>query len=386
MSSMTRTVTRLDEMLYAWLTEPDDRKFDRAFEKYHDEAFAGLVRYLARCSSSLGLDFEQIAADALLRFFSRVGRERREASDLISNALTQIHPLDLGSFHVREVRCWTAEVGSFRETSMTFKVTQQEERRNWMAEIQALAEKIPPLQRQGGHVLESVRAAISPARDGAARDGAAHEGATLFVEFTVTIVESLPLLRVPTNGYLFDIAQSSYLDECKSRGRLKRRGPDTWHPLNRINPDDEESSNEYSDQIAAAPMQMVFASDLADAAVDPESDLAGEDFCEKFYAYLRRPLDLAEEAYRIAAANGPAKAERKRMDSLGNKLDRVIGVLTMRIEGHTQEDIARVLDLSRNQVKYIAELVQEAYEQFSAMCARSLVRSPAAGANSYVER
>ena len=376
MSSMTRTVTRLDEMLYAWLTEPDDRKFDRAFEKYHDEAFAGLVRYLARCSSSLGLDFEQIAADALLRFFSRAGRERREASDLISNALTQIHPLDLGSFHVRQVRCWTAEVGSFRETSMTFKVTQQEARRNWLAEIQALAEKIPPLQRQGGHVSESVRAAISPA----------HEGARLFVEFTVTIVESLPLLRVPTNGYLFDIAQSMYFDECKSRGRLKRRGPETWHPLTRINLDDEESSNEYSDQVAAAPMQMVFASDLADAAVDLESDLAGDDFCEKFYAYLRRPLDLAEEAYRVAAANGPAKAERRRMDSLGGKLERVIGVLTMRIEGHTQEDIAQVLDLSRNQVKYIAELVQEAYEQFSAMCTRSLVRSTAAGANSYVER
>jgi len=257
MSSMTRTVTRLDEKLYAWLTEPDDRKFDRAFEKYHDEAFAGLVRYLARCSSSLGLDFEQIAADALLKFFSRVGRQRREASGLIGNALTQIRPLDLGSFHVREVRRWTTEVGSFRETSMTFKVTQQEERRNWMAEIQALADKIPPLQRRGGHVLESVRAAISPADD----------GATLFVEFTVTIVESLPLLRVPTNGYLFDMAQSLYLDECKSRGRLKRRGPDTWHPLTRINLDDEESSNEYSDQVAAAPMQMVFASDLADAAV-----------------------------------------------------------------------------------------------------------------------
>ena len=375
MSSMTRTVTRLDELLYAWLTEPEDRKFDRAFEKYHDEAFAGLVRYLARRSGSRALDFEQIAADALLRFFSRVGRERRGASDLIREALGEIHPLDLGSWHVREVRCWTAEVGSFRETSMSFKVTQLEERRNWMAEIQALAEKIPPLQRQGGHVLESVRAAIPPTH-----------GATRFVEFTVTIVESLPLLRVPTNGYLFDIAQSSYLDECKSRGRLKRRGPDTWHPLNRINPDDEESSNEYSDQIAAAPMQMVFASDLADAPVDPESDLAGEDFCEKFYAYLRRPLDLAEEAYRIAAANGPAKAERKRMESLGSKWDRVIGVLTMRIEGHTQEDIAQVLDLSRNQVKYIGELVQEAYEQFSALCTRSLVRSPAAGANSYVER
>jgi DNA-directed RNA polymerase specialized sigma24 family protein len=379
MSSMTRTVTRLDELLYAWLTEAEDRKFDRAFEKYHDEAFAGLVRYLARCSSSRGLDFEQIAADALLRFFSRVGRERRGASDLIRDALTQIHPLDLGSWHVREVRCWTAEVGSFRETSMTFKVTQLEERRNWMAEIQALAEKIPPLQRQGSHVLESVRAAISAA-----------PGATRFVEFTLTIVESLPLLRVPTNGYLFDMAQSLYLDECKFLGRLKRCGPDTWHPLNRINLDDEESSSEYSSNEdsaqVAAPRQMVFASDLADAALDPESDLAGEDFCEKFYAYLRRPLDLAEEAYRIAAANGPAKAERKRMDSLGSKWDRVIGVLTMRIEGHTQEDIAQLLDLSRNQVKYIAELVQEAYEQFSALCTRSLVRSPAAGANSYVER
>jgi DNA-directed RNA polymerase specialized sigma24 family protein len=376
MSTMTRTVTRLDEMLYAWLAEPDDRKFDRAFEKYHDEAFASLLRYLARCSSSLGLDFEQIAADALLRFFSRVGRERREASDLIGKALKQIQPLDLGSFHVREVRRWTAEVGSFRQTSMTFKVTRQEEQRNWMTEIQALAEKIPPLQRQGGHVVESVRAAISPNCDGAAP----------FVEFTVTIVESLPLLRVPTNGYLFDIAQSLYLDECRSRGRLKRRRPDTWHPLTRINLDDEDSSGECSDQAAAAPMQMVFASDLADAAFDPESDLAGEDFCEKFYAYLRRPLDLAEEAYRIAAENGPAKAERKRMDSLGGKLDRVIAILTMRIEGHTQEDIAQVLDLSRNQVKYIAELVQDAYEQFSAMCTRSLVRPPAAGANSHVER
>ena len=379
MSSMTRTVTRLDELLYAWLTEPEDRKFDRAFEKYHDEAFAGLVRYLARRSGSRALDFEQIAADALLRFFSRVGRERRGASDLIREALGEIHPLDLGSWHVREVRCWTAEVGSFRETSMSFKVTQLEERRNWMAEIQALAEKIPPLQRQGGHVLEFVRAAISPA-----------PGATRFVEFTLTIVESLPLLRVPTNGYLFDMAQSLYLDECKFQGRLKRCGTDTWHPLNRINLDDEESSSEYSSNEdsaqVAAPRQMVFASDLADAALDPESDLAGEDFCEKFYAYLRRPLDLAEEAYRIAAANGPAKAERKRMDSLGSKWDRVIGVLTMRIEGHTQEDIAQVLDLSRNQVKYIAELVQEAYEQFSALCTRSLVRSPAAGANSYVER
>jgi hypothetical protein len=74
---MNSPATRLDLMPYAWLAEPDNQKFERAFKKYHDEAFIGLVKYLARRSSSLKLDFEQIAVDALLKFFSRVGRGRR---------------------------------------------------------------------------------------------------------------------------------------------------------------------------------------------------------------------------------------------------------------------------------------------------------------------
>lgn len=386
MSSMTRTVTRLDQMLYAWLAEPDDPKFDRAFEKYHDEAFPGLVRYLSRStSSSMGLDFEQIAADALLKFFSRVGRDRRQASDSITQALRQIQPLDLGAFHIREVRRWTHDVGLFRQTTMTFKLSQDGLGRDWKAEIQSLADQVPALQRQGGLILDPIR------QMPAVKDR--HPGSTRFVECTWTVIEYLPLLRVPTNGYLFDMARNLYLDECKALGRIKRRGPGlspaasgTWHPLARINLDDEEAAYEHPDQGASsAPMAMVLAGDIADAAIDLESDLAGEEFCEKFYAYLRRPLELAEDAYRIAAAKGPAKAERKRVDSLSGKLERVIEILTLRIEGHTQEDIAQALGISRNQVKYIAELVQEAYEQFAAACTRSLVRSRAAGGSSHVE-
>jgi DNA-directed RNA polymerase specialized sigma24 family protein len=435
MSSMTRTVTRLDQMLYAWLAEPDDHKFDRAFQKYHDEAFAGLVRYLSRSSTSMGLDFEQIAADALLKFFSRVGRDRRQASDSIMNALRQIQPLDFGAFHIREVHRWTHDVGLFHQTTMTFKLSQDGLGRDWMAEIQSLADKVPALQRQGGRILDPIRtvAAIAWAGSSAAEEHVCppahedeqdwsyvatrdfvdrlksdarrvraqmpavedrHPGSTRFVECTWTVIEYLPLLRVPTNGYLSDMAQSLYLDECKALRRVKRRGPGlslaasgTWHPLARINLDDEESACEYPDQGASsAPMGMVLAGDIADAAIDLESDLAGEEFCEKFYAYLCRPLELAEDAYRIAAAKGPAKAERTRVASLSGKLERVIEVLTMRIEGHTQEDIARALGISRSQVKYIAERVQEAYEQFAAACTRSLVRSRAAGASSHAER
>src|ERR1700678_1078093 len=121
MSSMTAKATRLDHMLYAWLAEPDNRKFERAFEKYYGEAFAGLVRYLAPRLSAFELDFEQIAADALLKFFSRVGRNRREASEWIMNALPRIQSFDFGPMHIRNVRRWTTDVGFFRETTMTFR-------------------------------------------------------------------------------------------------------------------------------------------------------------------------------------------------------------------------------------------------------------------------
>jgi len=58
------------------------------------------------------------------------------------------------------------------------------------------------------------------------------------------------------------------------------------------------------------------------------------------------------------------------LESISNKNERVITVLSMRIEGQTQEEIAEALGISRNQVKYIVELMQAAYEQFCAAAAR----------------
>jgi DNA-directed RNA polymerase specialized sigma24 family protein len=426
---MNSTATRLDLMLYAWLAEPDNQKFERAFKKYHDEAFIGLVKYLARRSSSLELDFEQIAVDALLKFFSRVGRGRREASEAIVRSLPQVQGLELSPFHLRQARRWATDIGAFRERSMTFTLSQQDETdgREWKAEIHSLAEKIPPLQRQGCLVLDPLCTEVTLAADtevtGDAEDGhydfapmrafaarlksdahagtaieLRHPGALRFVDGTWTVITVLPQLRVPTNGYLFDIAQNLYLDECKARNRQKRGGAGcsiaepagaaadpgdaTAHPLARISLDEESSQQEPTDAgECGGPAAIAFSC----AVADPESDRIGEEFCQKFYAYLHRPVDAAEEAYRLASLSGPAKAERKRLDSLSRKVERVIAVLSMRIEGQTQEAIAEALGVSRNQVKYIVEQVQEAYEQFAAAGLRTWTRQPTAGAISHVQ-
>jgi DNA-directed RNA polymerase specialized sigma24 family protein len=115
---------------------------------------------------------------------------------------------------------------------------------------------------------------------------------------------------------------------------------------------------------------VTFAARPGEFTADPTAELIDEDFCEQFYACLRKPLHDAEEAYRQAAAVGKADAERKRLASVSDKHARLMAVLTMRIEGQTQEAIAQLLDLSRNQVKYIAEQVQAAYQQFCASAMR----------------
>jgi DNA-directed RNA polymerase specialized sigma24 family protein len=422
---MTSTVTQLDHMLYTWLAEPDDRKFDQAFKRYYVEASNKLVAYLGRRSSLADLDFEQIAVDALLKFFSRVGRDRRQASELVANALPQIQPLDFGPFHIRQVRRWTTDIGSFRASSMSFTLRQDDDaERPWKAEIQALTDNVPPLQRQGCHLLEPVRAAVASMADVepkagdptareedpidshhytvirefatglriAAKEGSAgvscaeskHPGVIGFVDGSWSVIDVLPLLRVPTNGYLFDIAQSLYLDECKARGRKKRGGTatpladghhlgsnGTNHPLTQIDPDEAGAQDDSDAHQSAGPSALGFdAGSVADFAFDPAADQIGEDFCRQFNAYLRKPLEDAEEAYRQAAATGPAGAERKRLESISGKNERMLTILSMRIEGQTQEEIAEALEISRNQVKYVVELVQAAYEQFCAAAAR----------------
>jgi DNA-directed RNA polymerase specialized sigma24 family protein len=420
---MHTKATQLDQMLYAWLAETDDRKFDQAFQRYYEGASPSLVRYLMRCSSLADLDCEQIAVDALLKFFCRAGRDRRQAAAAVSTALPQIQPLNLGPFHLRQVRRWTGDVESFRHMSMTFRLTPQGDgaERPWKAEIQAQIDGIAPLQRQGLHLLESVRvacAAVADFAEGAPEnfetDGtsearteeyaairafavrlreAAEQGAVgisalesrlpgvvLCVGGAWTVVDLLPALRIPTNGYLFDIAHSLYLDECKARGRKKRGGsgasrgePDgetADHILAPFDLDEECPLNdEYAD--ASSSTSAGLGGRSGELAADPTAELIDEDFCERFYVYLSKPLDDAQEAYRRAASAGKAEAERKRLASISDKHARFMSVLSMRIEGRTQEAIAESLSLSRNQVKYITEQAQAAYQQFCAAAMRS---------------
>jgi DNA-directed RNA polymerase specialized sigma24 family protein len=401
--------------LYAWLAETDDRKFDRAFQRYYASASASLVRYLMRCSSLADLDCEQIAVDALLKFFTRAGRDRRQAATAVAEALAKVQPLDLGVFHVRQVQRWTGEVDSFRQRSMTFQLGPEDgEERPWKAEIQAQTDAIPPLQRQGFHLLGSIRAvcaaaAVQLAGDSSENSGAdkageapsadelrafanhlreaaetraaaaitvesRYPGAVKCVGGAWTVVDLLPALRIPTNGYLFDMAHSLYLDECKARGRKKRGGGGASsaspgeHALQTLAPFDLEEGSASFEEDGQAPVFLIDAQELAS---DPTAEVIDEDFCEQFYRYLSKPVDDAQEAYRRAALTGKAEAERKRLASLSEKHARFMTVLSMRIEGQTQEAIAEVLGLSRNQVKYMTEQAQAAYEQFCAAAERS---------------
>jgi DNA-directed RNA polymerase specialized sigma24 family protein len=419
---MNTKATQLDQMLYAWLAEIDDRKFDQAFQRYYAEASPSLVRYLVRRSSLPDLDCEQIAVDALLKFFCRVGRDRRRAAESVSNALPQIQPLNLGPFHARHVRRWTTDVVFLKDVGMTFTLMPQDGAvRPWKAEIQTHTDGIPPLQRQGLHLLESVRVEIAALGDlaggapenfeadgatealsaehvairafaanmregaeaGAPETSAAesrHPGVVKFVGGAWTVVDVLPALRIPTNGYLFEIAQSLYLDECKARGRKKRGGSgQSTEPLNDGDASyalipfvlDDECSLDEGESAASGRATVAFAIRPGEFAADPAAELIDEDFCERFYACLRKPLEDAEEAYRRAASTGKGGAERKRLTSISEKYARLVSVLSMRIEGQTQEAIAQSLDISRNQVKYIAEQVQAAYEHFCSAAMRS---------------
>jgi DNA-directed RNA polymerase specialized sigma24 family protein len=402
---MNTKATQLDHMLYAWLAETEDRKFDRAFQRYYEVASPSLVRYLVRGSSLPDLDCEQIAVDALLKFFLRAGRDRRQAAESVSNALPRILVLSFGAFHVRQVRRWSEDVGSFERTSMSFEPPRDGEERAWKAEIQAQLEAIPPLQRQGLRLLDTVRIAIVPVMQSAGESSgddpvesvsdapsmeairafasqwrerpeaggpdtsaseSGHPGMTGFVDGAWTIVDALPALRIPTNGYLFDIAHSLYLDECKARGRKKRGGgasPDEGTSV--AAPFDIEAEFPFDEEERPSSNPAAgYGTPAADTAGDPAAELIDEDFCERFHAYLRKPLDDAEDAYHRAAAAGKANAERKRLSSVSEKYARLMSVLSMRIEGQTQEAIAESLGLSRNQVKYMTEHVQAAYEQF----------------------
>lgn len=419
-------MTTLDHRLYAWLLESDERRFELAFKAYFDVAYPSVMRRLARLSNWDPVHLEELAQDALLRFFNKVGRERREASVTVRESLSQIRPLNFGLFYERQVTGWAKEVGSFREAAMGFRPPPSDDT-EWKTSIRVLADRIPVLQRQGRHLLNSVHMALRWTFDDvdvpvatpkelhdpsdkighdddevnptsstweehfveemSARTARAvtaendHPGTTVFVQGTWIIVRALPHLRVPTNGYLFEIAMTIYLDECKKRGRQKRGGTGirtkdqsepaeqaeiaSDHPLESRIPESfaEVDGEDRFDDVSEMAANSVTG--FAMPSVDPVDQYENQDFFEKFYEYLRKPIDEAIDRFHKAHSNGGAVAERRRLDSLTNKFSRTMAVLSTMGEGYTQDQTAQRLGLSRNQVKYIVESVQKAYTRFA---------------------
>ncbi|MDE2250035.1 MAG: hypothetical protein KGL25_01335 [Gammaproteobacteria bacterium] len=420
-------MTPLDQRLYAWLSEADERRFERAFSAYFAVAFPAVVRYLVRMSRWDPTQLEELAQDALLRFFDRIGRGRRQASAVITTTLPSIRPLPWGALHERQVSEWTRQVGSFRDEAMGFRpvATADPEDRAWKALLDRISARIPELVREGLNVLNAVRLGIRweapESTDARAEDpenfascfhselaiassraaaAAQHCPALVpFVSGTWTITAALPQLRVPTNGYLFEMAMTLYLDECRKRGRIKRGGtgaqreltpppdlvPLADHPLE---PSDGEGESDTDGGCARGGDEVVsfrHQTTTTDLPVsDPTLQLEHTEFLEKFYAYLRRPVEAARNGCLQAQTRGQAMAERARLDSPTRKLDRTLAVLALMGEGHTQEETAAQLELTRNQVKYIIEKVQEAYLRFAACHEHGPAASSAVGATHHV--
>lgn len=177
----TPKITTLDRQLYAWLVESDERRFTLAFNVYFSVAFPAVVRFLARISRWDSAHLEELAQDSLLRFFDRVGRDRREASDSVGAALKLISPLNkMGSFHARQVNCWIEDVSAFRATAMTFTLPEidqaAEAEAEWKSLIRSLADKSLVIQKQGRYLLESTLRELGWSADDACSKESSHEG------------------------------------------------------------------------------------------------------------------------------------------------------------------------------------------------------------------
>jgi hypothetical protein len=445
-------MTTLDDRLYTWLSEADDHRFTLAFNSYFSLAYPAVVRHLARFAPSDPALLEEIAQDSLLKFFERIGRGRRAASEAVAGALRQIKPISLGSSHEREVRAWTTDVDSYRRVTMSFRLPRAEidESATWKNTIRELTLQIPTLLQRGWHLIDGVRIELqwhevadsdaaphlehlvgaythttdaatdgglsaAPATDPATTSlvsavmesaPSAHNaeirqpGTLQFVYCVVTMIRAIPRLRVPTNGYLFEIAMSLYLDDYRRRRRQKRGGAGSpssndafqadsdgeplEHPLENQLADhdlDEEGHPQFAGRHGWPSAQLRTSSEWA--STDPIRTLEDEEYFERFYAYLRAPVDAAESAYEAARVRGGAVAERRKWYSLAQKFSRTIAVLTAIGEGYTQEQAAERLQLSRNKVKYVIETLQDAYARFAARSADSPNPLPTGGVSSH---
>jgi DNA-directed RNA polymerase specialized sigma24 family protein len=414
----------LDTLLSRWVGEADEARADGAFRAYYSSAFPSLARHVQHRTGWDPASAEDIAQEALVRFFERAGRGRREAVALVRSAALQLTRSQLGALHSRRTIRWAAGVSALAGSVTGFRLPPEEQ---WRTAAGDLWAQIVSLQRSGWRLIDETRRMLQwgavedrPGEGGAlagfpvnvddtdsadpdegeigrfarslARERSLktlravvaeqrYPGVGPFVETVLTVVETLPRLRLPTNGYLFEIATTLFLDEIKRRRRKKRGGAQDRAPVHALAhagaretdlpfenvPEDPQADPEdgiWLDQCSTLGGQACAAASLPSHALDPVVRYESEEFLQRFYEYLRSPVARAVRALEGARGKGRALAAEHRLECASRKFARMMTVLTMMGEGYTQEETARRTRLSRNQVKYIIESVKEAYSRF----------------------
>ena len=435
LGSGQRTMKTLDGLLYRWVGEADESRGETAFRTYYSAAFPLLVRHVQHRTGWDSASAEDIAQEALVRFFERIGRGRRDAIAVVRAAAARLADLDAGPLATGLIARWAGNVDALASSVADFCLSGEDRSPDeYCRELAGeLSTQISSLQRAGLGLLYSMRPLVSECIAGGREDesetpamvpgtldslAAAKVGASEIVGFArelahslstdplhvsaggrrdpgiaapvqavLMIIETLPRLRMPTNSYLFEITTSTFLDEIKRRKRKKRGGAATdagcasdddahdergtsGHPLEAIPEDLQTESDGDSWHDQHCPRECRHHSRTATVmlvpSVDPIMGYESEDFLRRFYEYLRVPVARAVTALETARAEGPALPERRRLESVAGKFSRMVTVLSLLGEGYTQEEAARLAGLSRNQVKYIAQTVKEAYERFAA--------------------
>jgi DNA-directed RNA polymerase specialized sigma24 family protein len=416
----------LDALLSRWVGEADESRADSAFRAYYSTAFPSLARFVQHRTGWDPASAEDIAQEALLRFFERTGRGRREAIALVGPAAMHLTASELGAPQSPQAVRWASDVSMLAGTVSGFRLPPDAQ---WRAAADDLWAQIVSLQSRGRRLIDEARRKIQWDLDGhearevdstpafsthagdadsadlnedeidgfarrlaherslnTSRAVAAEErypGVGPFVEITLTVVATLPRLRLPTNGYLFDIATTLFLDEIKSRRRKKRGGAQEHTPVHEATqcstrdmiahpfefvPDEPQADLEdrpWLDRHPTPEGQAHAATSMPSPAADPVVRYESEEFLRQFYEYLRSPVARAVRALEEARDRGRAIPEQSRLESVSRKFARMMTVLSMMGEGYTQEETARRAGLSRNQVKYIVESVKEAYARFT---------------------
>ncbi len=395
----------LDILLYAWLSETDSRHAEVRFASYFRRAFADLSRY-ARSLGAEGAAAQDIAQQSLIKLFNHLGSNRRAAADAVRVATAELKPLAFGAMHERLVRAWVQQIVAFRDAALGFTVSNERESpwRQLRAEVNA---RVEPLIRQGMQLLGEVRTRLGALLLAAVPTNAREEvsvswdppqdsvdealrsfvltllkraeaedvadidnslgclGTVLFVRHTSTVCAKLPALAIPSNGLAYTIVKNQFLDS------LKGRRPENVDSLPDIV---DEGAEEILDQLdfggSPTPKSVEDSSSQQDVGNDTtdrggrESGIEGR--YRAFLELLRAPLTRAEGELAQAKSRGRAAAEQVRVDTLRAKYDRLMAVLLALRETPqpTEDEVARRLGVTRNQVKYAIERIRAEFTHF----------------------